>query len=78
MMLRFLLAVVLGDLCCGIKRTENLNKMVSSLNKGGLNENIYKFRNKISQLSKKSLPCGIGGDFAERGLEFGVERGDCV
>ena len=26
----------------------------------------------------KHSPCGIGGDFAERGLEFGVERGDCV
>jgi hypothetical protein len=24
------------------------------------------------------LPCGIGGDFADLGLEFGVERGDCV
>ena len=25
----------------------------------------------------KNLP-GIGGDFPERGLEFGVDRGDCV
>lgn len=26
----------------------------------------------------KCLPCGIGGDFADRGLEFGVDRGDWV
>lgn len=26
----------------------------------------------------KILPCGIGGLLAERGLEFGVDRGDCV
>jgi hypothetical protein len=24
------------------------------------------------------LPCGIGGDFADLGLEFGVDLGDCV
>lgn len=26
----------------------------------------------------KILPCGIGGLLADRGLELGVERGDCV
>lgn len=52
-------------------------RFLSAVEIVGLSRNVRLFWH-FRRLDPFFLPCGIGGDLADLGLEFGVDRGDCV